>query len=81
MLQKELNKSILTYIDDIFIIKKIREKLKKRTREILKKLLKTELRIKFFKSEFEKKEIKFLKYIIKQKDVKSDLEKIKILKK
>ena len=71
----------MIYMNDIFIIKKIREKHRKKTRKTLEKLLKTGLRIKFFKSEFEKKEVKFLRYIIERGDVKSDLEKIKILKK
>ena len=54
----------MIYINDIFIMKKTKEEYKKRTRTILKKLLTVELRIKFFKSEFEKKEVKFLRYIV-----------------
>ena len=80
ILQKELNKETMIYINDIFIIKKIKKEHRERTRRILKKLLTTELRIKFFKNEFEKKEVKFLGYIIEQEDIKSDPEKIKILK-
>ena len=70
----------MTYMNNIFIIKKTKEEHRKRTRKTLKKLLTTELRIKFFKSKFEKKEIKFLGYIIGRGDIKSDLEKIKVLK-
>ena len=62
-------------------MKKIKKELKRRTRQILKKLLKTKLRIKFSKNEFEKEEIKFLRYIIKRENIRSDPEKIKILKK
>ena len=62
-------------------MKKTKEEHRKRVRKILKKLLKTELRIKLFKSKFEKEKIKFLEYIIERGGIKSDLEKIKALKK
>ena len=62
-------------------MKKIKEKHRERVRKTLKKLLKTELRIKLFKNEFEKKEIKFLRHIIKREGIKSDSEKVRILKK
>ena len=71
----------MIYINDIFIIKKIKEEYRKRIRKILKKLLKTRLRIKFSKSKFEKEEIKFLRYIVERRDIKSNSEKIRILKK
>ena len=71
----------MTYINDIFIMKKIRKEHRERIRRILKKLLIIELKIKFFKSEFEKKEVKFLRYIIGQRDIRLDPEKIRVLKK
>ena len=71
----------MIYINDIFIIKKTKEEYRKRTRKTLKKLLKTELKIKFSKSKFEKEEVKFLRYIIGQEDIKPDLEKVRVLKK
>ena len=61
-------------------MKKIKEEYRERIRKILRKLLKTELRIKFSKSEFEKKKVKFLRYTIEQEDVKPDPEKIRTLK-
>ena len=61
-------------------MKKTKEEHRKRTRRTLEKLLKTELKIKLSKNEFEKKEIKFLKHIIEKEDIKSDSEKIRILK-
>ena len=67
-------------MNDIFIMKKTNKEHRERTRKTLKKLLKTKLKIKFFKSEFEKKKIKFLRYIIGQEDIKSDSEKVRILK-
>ena len=71
----------MIYMNDIFIMKKTKKEHRERIRKTLKKLLKIRLRIKFFKSKFEKEEIKFLKYIIERENIKSDLEKIKILKK
>ena len=61
-------------------MKKTKKKHRKKIRKILKKLLKTGLRIKFFKSKFEKKEVKFLGHIIERGDVKPDPEKIRVLK-
>ena len=71
----------MIYINDIFIIKKIKKEYRKRIRKVLKKLLKTGLRIKFFKSKFKKEEVKFLEYIVGREGIKSDLEKIRMLKK
>ena len=70
----------MTYMNDIFIIKKIRKEYRKRTRKILRKLLITELRIKLFKSEFEKEKVKFLRHIIEQEEIKSNSKKIRVLK-
>ena len=61
-------------------MRKTRKEYRERTRKTLEKLLTIELRIKLFKSEFEKKEVKFLKYIVGQKDIKSDPKKIRVLK-
>ena len=67
-------------MDNIFIMSKIKKEHRKKTRKTLRKLLTIELRIKFFKSDFKKEEVKFLRYIIGQEDIKSDPEKVKILK-
>ena len=67
-------------MNDIFIMRKTKEEHRERTRKILEKLLKIELRIKFFKSEFKKEEIKFLEYIIERENIKSDPEKIRVFK-
>ena len=45
-------------------MRKTKEEHREKIRKTLKKLLTIELRIKFFKSEFKKKEVKFLRYII-----------------
>ena len=80
MLQKELNKEVMIYINDIFIMKKTKKKYRKRTRKTLKKLLITGLKIKLSKNEFKKEEVKFLGYIIGQEDIKSDSKKVRVLK-
>ena len=70
----------MIYINDIFIMKKIKKEHRKRTRKTLKKLLKIRLKIKFFKNKFKKEKVKFLKYIVGREDIKSDSEKIRMLK-
>ena len=62
-------------------MEKTKKEHRKRIRKILEKLLKTELRIKFSKSEFEKEEIKFLEHIIGRKNIKSDPKKVRTLRK
>ena len=62
-------------------MRKTKKEHRERTRRILEKLLKIGLRIKFFKSEFEKEETKFLRYIIGREDIKPDPKKIRVLKK
>ena len=81
MLQKELDKRVIIYMNDIFIMKKTRKEHRERIRKTLEKLLQTKLRIKLFRNEFEKEEIKFLEYIVGREDIKSDPEKIRMLKK
>ena len=59
---------------------KTKKEHREKTRKTLRKLLTIGLRIKFSKSEFKKKEVKFLRYIIKQRDIKPDSKKVRILK-
>ena len=80
ILRKKLDNKVLTYINDIFIIKKTKKEHRERTRKTLKKLLIIRLKIKLFKSKFEKKKVKFLKHIIGREKIKLNSEKIKTLK-
>ena len=80
VLQKELDKEVLVYMDDIFTMKKTKEEHRERTRRTLEKLLKAGLRIKLSKSEFEKEEVKFLRHIIGKGGIKLDPEKVRTLK-
>ena len=67
-------------MNDIFTMRKIKKKHRERIRRTLRKLLKAELKIKLSKSEFEKKKVKFLGHIIEKEDIKSDSEKIRVLR-
>ena len=67
-------------MNDIFIMKKIKEEHREKIRKTLRKLLTTELKIKFFKSKFEKEKVKFLRHIIERGDIKPDPKKIRVLK-
>ena len=71
----------MIYINNIFIIKKTKKEHREKIRRILEKLLTIKLKIKFFKSKFEKEEVKFLRYIVGRRDIKLDLEKVRVLKK
>ena len=71
----------MIYMNDIFIMRKTKKKHRKRIRKTLSKLLKIKLRIKFSKSEFEKKKVKFLRYIVGREGIRSDSEKIRVLRK
>ena len=61
-------------------MKKTKKEHRERTRRTLKKLLKTGLRIKLSKNEFEKEEIKFLGHVIGRGNIRSDPEKVRVLK-
>ena len=54
----------MIYINDIFIMKKTKKEHREKIQKTLKKLLTTGLRIKLFKNEYKKEEVKFLRYIV-----------------
>ena len=62
-------------------MKKTKKEYRERIRKTLRKLLTIELRIKLSKNEFKKKEVKFLRHIVEQRGIRSDPEKVKVLKK
>ena len=70
----------MIYMNDIFIMKKTKKEYREKIRKTLRKLLIIKLRIKFFKSKFKKKKIKFLRYIVEREDIRLDPEKIRVLK-
>ena len=64
ILKSLLNITCIAYLNNIYIYNDSIEKYAKYVREILDRLKKAKLYIKFSKYEFDKKEITFLKYVI-----------------
>jgi Reverse transcriptase (RNA-dependent DNA polymerase) len=63
-LENLLDITCVAYINDICIFNNLNEKYAKHVREVLTRLRKIRLYVKFSKYEFDKKEITFLKYVI-----------------
>jgi hypothetical protein len=74
-----LDITCVVYLNNICIYSDSIEKHAKHVREILDRLKKTGLYVKFFKCEFDKKEIVFLKYVIGVHGIRMDDAKIKII--
>jgi len=66
----------LVYLDDILIYSRTEKKHRNYIKQILKILLKENLRINPDKTEFHRKEVEFLGYIIEKKGIKIDQKKI-----
>jgi Reverse transcriptase (RNA-dependent DNA polymerase) len=64
ILKSLLDITYVAYLNNIYIYSDSIEEYAKYVREILNRLKKAELYVKFFKCEFDKKEIIFLKYVI-----------------
>ena len=76
MLKKFLDIFILIYLDDILIYSRTEKEHKDHVRQVLEALLKENLRINPDKTEFHRKEVEFLGYIIKRKEIKINQKKI-----
>jgi hypothetical protein len=74
-----LDITCVAYLNKIYIYNDLIEKHAKHVREILDRLKKTKLYIKFFKCEFDKKEIIFLKYVIGVHEIRINDVKIRII--
>jgi Reverse transcriptase (RNA-dependent DNA polymerase) len=74
-----LNITYVVYLNNIYIYSDSIEEHTKHVREILNRLKKTELYIKLFKCEFDKKEIAFLRYVIGVHGIRINNVKIKII--
>jgi hypothetical protein len=74
-----LNITCVVYLNNIYIYSDSIEEHAKHVREILDRLKKTRLYIKFFKCEFDKKEITFLKYVIGVYKIRMNDAKIRII--
>jgi hypothetical protein len=78
-LKSLLNITYIAYLNNICIYSDSIEKYIKHVREILDRLKKIKLYVKFFKCEFDKKEITFLKYVIGVHEIRMNDVKIKII--
>jgi Reverse transcriptase (RNA-dependent DNA polymerase) len=74
-----LNITCIAYLNNIYIYNDSIEKYAKYVREILDRLKKTKLYVKFSKCEFDKKEITFLKYVIGVYRIRINNAKIRII--
>jgi hypothetical protein len=74
-----LNITCVAYLNNIYIFSDSIEKYAKYIREVLDRLRKAKLYIKFFKCEFDKKEIAFLKYVIGVHEIRINNAKIRII--
>jgi hypothetical protein len=74
-----LDITCVVYLNNIYIYSDSIEEHAKYVREILDRLKKTELYVKLFKCEFDKKEIIFLKYVIGVHGIRINNVKIKII--
>jgi hypothetical protein len=74
-----LDITCIAYLNDIYIYNDSIEKYAKHVREILDRLKKVGLYVKFFKCEFDKKEIIFLKYVIGVYRIRINDAKIRII--
>ena len=70
---------IILYLDNILNYLKNEQKCKQHVREILSALKKVDLRIKSEKSQFHQTEIEFLSYIIINKSIKINSEKVRVI--
>jgi hypothetical protein len=79
ILEGLLDITYIAYLNDIYIYSDSIEKYTKYVREILDRLKKIRLYVKFSKCEFDKKEIIFLKYVIGVHGIRMNDAKIKII--
>jgi hypothetical protein len=79
ILEGLLDITYVVYLDNICIYSDSIEEYTKHVREILDRLKKTGLYVKFFKCEFDKKEIAFLKYVIGVHGIRINDAKIRII--
>jgi hypothetical protein len=79
ILESLLNITCVVYLNNICIYNDSIEEHAKHVREILDRLKKTKLYVKFFKYEFDKKEITFLGYVIGVYKIRMNNAKIRII--
>ena len=81
ILREYLDVFVVIYLDNILVYSKSKADHKVHVRKVLKALKKVNLQIKSEKSQFYQTEIEFLSYIITNKSIKINLEKIRVITK
>ncbi len=79
IMNNHLDKFVIVYLDDILVFFKDIKSHIRYLKWIFQQLEKANLKFKLKKCEFKKKEIKYLKYKISEKEIRSDSNKIKII--
>jgi hypothetical protein len=79
VLQKYLDVFVVVYLDNILIYSKIYNDHIRDIRKVLQALVDTKMKIKPKKTEFYRKEVKFLGYIVSREGLKIDKKKIEAI--
>ena len=79
VLREHLDVFVMIYLDDILVYSKNEADHKVHVRKVLEALKKADLQIKSEKSQFHQMKIEFLSYIIINKDIKINLEKVRVI--
>ena len=80
ILRQYLNRFVIIYLNNIIIYLNILKEHVNYIFKILKYLNKRNLHLKLKKCEFYQKEINFLKFVVKQHEVRINLEKLQVIK-
>jgi hypothetical protein len=79
VLRKYLDVFVVVYLDDILVYSKTYDDYVRDIRKVLQALADTKMKIKPKKTEFHRKEVKFLGYIVSREGLKIDKKKIKAI--
>ena len=79
-LKKYLNHFVVTYLNDILIYFKTMKKHVKHVSKILKCLSQRNLRFKLEKCEFHRQKVKYLGFVVEQRELRMNSNKIKTIK-
>ena len=74
-----LDKGVIVYLDDILIYSETMEEHERLIKEVLQALSDNDLYVELEKSEFHKKEVEFLRYIVRTNRVRIDLKKVQVV--
>ena len=67
---------VMVYLDDIIIFSQTMDKHLQHMRKVLEALRQAELKLKLEKCEFAKKQLKYLRFIVREFGIKSDLKRL-----